>query len=135
LQRIGRGPESGQLALPYKLGGPPVNAKAEAEGKPYACTRATASLGAWDFIGVGSTDVGLVQVKTRDWPGAVEIETLQLSQLPEARPPLAGSAARARCERRSMKPGHNRWRGACGFYEPGCGGPRKAAWGWAQARL
>ena len=35
-----------------------------------ACTRAAASLGAWDIIGVGS----LVQVKTRDWPGSVETE-------------------------------------------------------------
>lgn len=32
----------------------------------YACTRAAASLGAWDIIGVSSADVVLVQVKTRD---------------------------------------------------------------------
>jgi hypothetical protein len=34
-----------------------------------------ASLGAWDIIGIGSTDVVLAQVKTRDWPGSVEMET------------------------------------------------------------
>ena len=43
----------------------------------YRCTRAAASLGAWDIIGVGSTDLVLVQVKTRDWPGSAEMETLQ----------------------------------------------------------
>jgi Holliday junction resolvase len=43
----------------------------------YSCTRAAASLGAWDVIGVGSKDVVLVQVKTRDWPGSVEMETLK----------------------------------------------------------
>ena len=28
------------------------------------------------MIGIGSTDVVLVQVKWREWPGAVEMETL-----------------------------------------------------------
>jgi hypothetical protein len=36
------------------------------EAAGYACTRAAASLGAWDIIGVGSTDFALVQVKTSD---------------------------------------------------------------------
>lgn len=47
------------------------------EAAGYACTRAAASLGAFDIIGIGSKDVVLVQVKTRDWPGAVEMETLR----------------------------------------------------------
>jgi hypothetical protein len=47
------------------------------ESLGYRCTRAAASLGAWDIIGVGSTDVVLCQVKSRDWPGAAELETLQ----------------------------------------------------------
>ncbi|MGH9402124.1 MAG: hypothetical protein ACRD2P_08465 [Terriglobia bacterium] len=47
------------------------------EAAGYACTRAAASLGAFDIIGVGSTDVVLRQVKTRDWPGAEEMETIQ----------------------------------------------------------
>lgn len=47
------------------------------EAAGYQCTRAAASLGAWDIIGIGSTDVVLVQVKTRDWPGSAEMETLQ----------------------------------------------------------
>lgn len=47
------------------------------ESAGYQCTRAAASLGAWDIVGIGSTDVVLVQVKTRDWPGSVEMETLR----------------------------------------------------------
>ena len=52
------------------------------EAAGYACTRAAASLGAWDIIGVGSTDFALVQVKTRDWPGSVETENLKLCPAP-----------------------------------------------------
>ncbi len=47
------------------------------EAAGYRCTRAAASLGAWDIIGIGSTDVVLVQVKSRDWPGRAEMETLK----------------------------------------------------------
>ena len=47
------------------------------EAAGYSCTRAAASLGVWDVVGVGSTDVVLVQVKTRDWPSSVEMETLK----------------------------------------------------------
>ena len=53
------------------------------EAAGYRCTRAAASLGEWDIIGVGSTDLVLVQVKTRDWPGAAEMETLRLFPAPE----------------------------------------------------
>ena len=47
------------------------------ESAGYRCTRSAASLGAWDIIGISSRDVLLVQVKTRDWPGGVEMETLR----------------------------------------------------------
>lgn len=47
------------------------------EATGYRCTRAAASLGAWDIIGIGSTDVVLVQVKTNQWPGTAEMETLR----------------------------------------------------------
>jgi hypothetical protein len=47
------------------------------EASGYACTRAAASLGVFDIVGVGPSDVGLVQCKTRDWPGAVELETIK----------------------------------------------------------
>jgi Holliday junction resolvase len=52
------------------------------EASGYAVTRAAASLGVWDLIGVGSTDFVLVQVKTRDWPGSVEMEALQAFTVP-----------------------------------------------------
>ena len=52
------------------------------EAAGYCCTRAAASLGAWDVIAIGSADVVLLQVKTRDWPGSVETETLRLFPAP-----------------------------------------------------
>jgi uncharacterized protein with GYD domain len=56
------------------------------EAVGYRCTRAAASLGAWDVIAIGRTDIVLVQVKTRDWPGAAEMETLrQFPAPPNAR--------------------------------------------------
>ena len=47
------------------------------EAAGYNCCRSAASLGAWDIIGIGSTDLVLVQVKTRDWPGSAEMEALK----------------------------------------------------------
>jgi Holliday junction resolvase len=52
------------------------------EAQGYRCTRAAASLGVWDIIGVGATDLVLVQVKSRDWPGRVEMATLQAFPAP-----------------------------------------------------
>ena len=51
--------------------------KAILEAAGYAVCRAAASLGVWDLVAIGSSDVVLVQVKTRDWPGTVEMETLR----------------------------------------------------------
>ena len=53
------------------------------EASGYRCTRSAASLGDWDIIGVSSAGVVLVQVKTRDWPGLAEIETLKDFPAPE----------------------------------------------------
>jgi hypothetical protein len=36
----------------------------------------------FDIVGVGSTDVVLVQVKTRDWPGSVESEAIGMFAAP-----------------------------------------------------
>ena len=47
------------------------------ESAGYRCTRSAASLGAWDIIGISSQDVLLCQVKTRDWPGSVEMAELR----------------------------------------------------------
>jgi hypothetical protein len=52
------------------------------EAAGYASCRSVASLGVWDIIGIGSTDIVLVHLKTRDWPGAVEMETLRLFPAP-----------------------------------------------------
>ena len=52
------------------------------EAAGYRCTRSAASLGEWDIVGIGSTDVLLVQVKTRDWPGSVEMEALRAFAVP-----------------------------------------------------
>ena len=43
----------------------------------YRCTRAAGSLGTWDFIGVSSNDIVLCQVKSRDWPGTIEMAELR----------------------------------------------------------
>lgn len=47
------------------------------EATGYRCTRAAASLGAWDVIGIGAVGNVLCQVKTRDWPSSAEMETLR----------------------------------------------------------
>jgi Holliday junction resolvase len=52
------------------------------EAAGYQVIRAAASLGHWDLVGVSSVDIVLCQVKTRDWPSAVEIEHLQATPAP-----------------------------------------------------
>lgn len=47
------------------------------EAAGYQCCKSAASLGAWDIIGIGSIDLVLVQVKSNQWPGSVEMETLR----------------------------------------------------------
>lgn len=47
------------------------------EASGYACTRAAASLSVFDIVGIGATDVVLCQVKSRDWPGTVEMEAIR----------------------------------------------------------
>lgn len=52
------------------------------EAAGYRCTRAAASLGAWDIIGVGSADIVLLQVKSNEWPRSAEMETLETFPVP-----------------------------------------------------
>jgi hypothetical protein len=47
------------------------------EAVGYECTRAAASLGVWDIIGISATDLVLVRVKTNAWPGSVETEAMR----------------------------------------------------------
>jgi hypothetical protein len=48
----------------------------------YKCSRSAASLGEWDIIGIRAVDVVLVQVKTRDWPGTSEMDSLRAFPAP-----------------------------------------------------
>ena len=52
------------------------------EAAGYRCTRSAASLGEWDVVAIGTADILLVQIKTRDWPGTVEMETLRSFRVP-----------------------------------------------------
>jgi Holliday junction resolvase len=52
------------------------------EAAGYNVTRAVGSMGCWDLIAIGSTDLVLCQVKTRDWPGMAETETLKMFPTP-----------------------------------------------------
>lgn len=52
------------------------------EAAGYAVTRAAGSLGAWDLIGIGPTDVVLVQVKSNRAPSPAEREALGLFLCP-----------------------------------------------------
>lgn len=47
------------------------------EAGGYRCSRSAASLGEWDIVAIGTTDVLLVQCKTNQWPGSAEMEMLQ----------------------------------------------------------
>jgi uncharacterized protein with GYD domain len=52
------------------------------ESAGYVVTRAAASLGAWDLVAIGATDVVLVQVKSNAWPSTVEMEMLRAFPTP-----------------------------------------------------
>jgi hypothetical protein len=86
----GSRPKGREMSAAYRL--------LEAAG--CARTRAAASLGAWDIIGIGSTGLVLCLGKTRDWPGTVEMETLKAflsaGQLAQAPASLAGSTVHTR---------------------------------------
>jgi hypothetical protein len=52
------------------------------EAAGYAVTRAAGSLGAWDLVGIGLTDVVLLQVKSNLPPAPAEREALRLFPCP-----------------------------------------------------
>lgn len=43
----------------------------------YQCTKAGASLGVFDVIAIGSRDIVLLQVKSNEWPRAMEMEAIR----------------------------------------------------------
>lgn len=52
------------------------------EAAAYCCTRAAASLGIFDVIGISAVDVVLVQVKSNEWPRSEEMEQLRMFRAP-----------------------------------------------------
>ena len=50
--------------------------------KRNACTRAAASLGVFDIIGIGSVDIVLCQTKSNRWPDSAEMEAIKLFPAP-----------------------------------------------------
>jgi hypothetical protein len=52
------------------------------EAAGYVCTRAAASLGIFDIVGIGTADICLVQVKSSEWPGSEEMEEIRLFRCP-----------------------------------------------------
>ena len=52
------------------------------EAAGYSCTRSGGSLGVFDVVGIGSTDLVLVQVKSNEWPRSDEMEQLRLFAVP-----------------------------------------------------
>lgn len=48
----------------------------------FSTTRAAGSHGVWDFIAHNASGTIFVQVKTRDWPGSVEMEALKADNVP-----------------------------------------------------
>ena len=53
------------------------------EAAGYWCTRAAASKGPVDIVGIGKTGVVLVQVKSNRWPDPAEMEALSLLPTPD----------------------------------------------------
>ncbi len=52
------------------------------ESAGYCCVKAGASLGIFDILGLSSTDMVCVQVKSNRGPGSVELETLKNFKVP-----------------------------------------------------
>lgn len=56
--------------------------KALLEAAGYSVTKSGGSLGAWDLVGISASGFVVCQVKTRDWPGTAEMETLRAFAVP-----------------------------------------------------
>lgn len=52
------------------------------EQRGFRCCRSAASLGVWDIIGIGTSSIVLVQVKSNRWPLTAEMNTLREFQAP-----------------------------------------------------
>lgn len=47
------------------------------ESGGYRCTRAAASLGVFDIVAIGETDILLIQTKSNRWPSKTEMERIE----------------------------------------------------------
>jgi Holliday junction resolvase len=63
----------------------------------YCVTRAAGSLGAWDLVGIGPTDVVLLQVKSNRPPAPAEREALKLFPCPTSRCRTNGTTSAKVC--------------------------------------
>jgi hypothetical protein len=52
------------------------------EALGYSCTKSGASLGIFDLVCIGPTDFVLVQTKSNQWPGTLEMEQIKLFKCP-----------------------------------------------------
>ena len=52
------------------------------EAAGYYCIRSSLSAGVFDVVAISSSDILLVQVKTRDWPYSEELDALKAFQAP-----------------------------------------------------
>lgn len=52
------------------------------EAVGYICIRSAGSHSPFDVIALGPSDVLLVQCKTNEWPGTIEMESLRLLPVP-----------------------------------------------------
>lgn len=52
------------------------------EAAGYQCVRSAASKGCWDVVAFSATDTVVIQCKTNAWPGALEVEAMELYPLP-----------------------------------------------------
>jgi Holliday junction resolvase len=52
------------------------------KAQSYEVTKAGASLGLFDLIGIGKTDFVLAQVKSNRWPGSEEMEAIKAFECP-----------------------------------------------------
>ena len=52
------------------------------EAAGYYCIRSSLSAGIFDVVGIGKTDIVLIQVKTRDWPSSADVEAIRAFPAP-----------------------------------------------------
>lgn len=52
------------------------------ESLGYSCIRSAASMGPFDVVAISESDIVLLQVKSNDWPGSLEMESIRMFPSP-----------------------------------------------------